>query len=82
MRTGHILALQDSADLRLETHVEHPIGLIKDKVANVRKSEAGVLTVDQIYEMIKSCARWPGVRSCASPYNVGVPEWEKCYCRC
>ena len=32
---GH--SLQDGTDLRLEAHVEHPVGLVENDVENLRK---------------------------------------------
>jgi hypothetical protein len=46
--TGHILALDDSSDLRLETHVQHTISLIEDQVLDVAQGDAA--TLDQIDE--------------------------------
>ena len=63
MYAGHVLALHDSADLRLETHVEHPIGLIKDKVANVREADAPAL--DQIHQTTRS-----GAEEVTPPLNL------------
>ncbi|KAL2134474.1 hypothetical protein VTI74DRAFT_120 [Chaetomium olivicolor] len=45
----HVLALDDAANLGLETHVEHAIGLIKDKVLDVAERDATTL-----YEVDKS----------------------------
>jgi hypothetical protein len=44
----HILTLDNTANLRLETHVQHAIGLIKNKVLDVLEGDAA--TLDQINE--------------------------------
>jgi len=41
--TRHILAFDNSTDLRLETHVQHTIGLIKDEIFNVAQRDASTL---------------------------------------
>lgn len=38
--TGHVLALDDAADLRLESHVEHAVSLVEDEVADVGERDA------------------------------------------
>ena len=40
LNAGHVLALDDPTNLRLETHVEHAVGLIKDEVLHVGKADA------------------------------------------
>lgn len=42
----HVLALHDSPDLRLETHVKHTISLVEDKVLDVGETDA--TTLDEI----------------------------------
>jgi len=37
---GHVLTLDNAANLRLETHVKHTIGLIKDKILDVLQGDA------------------------------------------
>ena len=45
---GHILALNNAANLRLETHVQHAIGLVENKVLDVLERNAA--TLDQVDE--------------------------------
>ncbi|VUC19933.1 unnamed protein product, partial [Clonostachys rosea] len=46
--SGHILALDNATDLRLETHVQHTISLVKDQVLDVAKGNATTLyEIDQ-----------------------------------
>lgn len=40
LHAGHILALDDTANLGLETHVEHAISLIEHKILNVAQGDA------------------------------------------
>ncbi|CAH0053234.1 unnamed protein product [Clonostachys solani] len=45
---GHILTLDNAADLRLETHVQHTISLVKNQVLDVAKGDATTLyEIDQ-----------------------------------
>jgi hypothetical protein len=46
LNQGHILTLNDTANLGLETHVQHAVGLVKNKVLDV--SEGDTATLDQI----------------------------------
>jgi hypothetical protein len=48
LNTGHILTLNDAANLGLETHVKHAIGLIENKVLDVAERDAA--TLNQIHE--------------------------------
>jgi hypothetical protein len=50
----HILSLDDSTNLGLETHVKHAIGLIENKVANI--GETNTSTLDEIDETAGSGA--------------------------
>jgi hypothetical protein len=43
---GHVLSLDNAANLRLETHVQHAISLVENKVADVLKGDA--TTLDQV----------------------------------
>lgn len=43
---GHVLALNDTANLRLETHVQHAVSLIEDEVLDVAERDAA--TLDEI----------------------------------
>lgn len=46
--SGHILLLDQTSDLGLETHVQHTIGLVEDKVLNVGKRDTAALNqIDQ-----------------------------------
>lgn len=46
--TGHVLTFNNSSDLGLETHVQHSIGLVEDKVFDVGKGNSSSLhQVDQ-----------------------------------
>jgi len=40
---GHVLALDDTTDLRLKTHVQHAISLVKDEVLDVLEGDAASL---------------------------------------
>lgn len=40
---GHILTLDDTTDLRLETHVQHAVSLIKNQVLDVSKRDTATL---------------------------------------
>ena len=40
---GHVLLLNDPPDLGLETHIEHPVGLVEDEVADVGKGDPAAL---------------------------------------
>ena len=46
--TRHVLALDNPADLRLETHVKHAVGLIENEVPNVGKADT--TTLDKVHE--------------------------------
>ena len=46
LSTGHILALNDAANLGLETHVKHAISLIKNQILDVAQRDA--TTLDEI----------------------------------
>lgn len=48
VNVGHAGALDDGSDLGLETHIEHSVGLIKDKVLDVLQRD--LASVDQIDE--------------------------------
>ena len=48
LNTGHILALDNAANLGLETHVQHAISLIEDEVLDVAQGDAA--TLNQIDE--------------------------------
>lgn len=48
LNTGHILALDNAANLGLETHVQHTISLIEDEVLDVAQGDAA--TLNQIDE--------------------------------
>ena len=52
MNTRHVLALDDTANLRLETHVKHAIGLIEHEVLDVSKADTA--TLDEIDETTRS----------------------------
>ena len=45
---GHVLTLDDAADLGLETHVQHPVGLVQNEVLDVHQGDAA--TLDEIDE--------------------------------
>lgn len=48
LHTGHVLALHNSSNLRLETHVKHAVSLVKHKVLDVLQGDATTLyEVDQ-----------------------------------
>ena len=49
---GHVLTLNDAANLGLETHVKHAISLIKDKVLDV--AEGDTATLDEIDKTTRS----------------------------
>lgn len=49
---GHVLTLNDTANLGLETHVKHAISLIKDKVLDV--AEGDTATLDEIDKTTRS----------------------------
>jgi len=51
----HIFALDDTADLGLETHVQHAIGFIKDKVLDV--GETNTAAFDEIDKATGSCTQ-------------------------
>ena len=44
----HVFPLDDPANLGLETHVQHTIGLVKNEIANVRQADPA--TLDQVHE--------------------------------
>jgi len=46
MDTRHVFSLDDTTDLGFETHVEHAVGLIEDKVLDVGKRDA--VAFDQV----------------------------------
>jgi hypothetical protein len=48
LNRGHVLTLNNAANLRLETHVQHAISLIEDEVLDVLQGDAA--TLDQIDE--------------------------------
>jgi hypothetical protein len=48
MDTGHILALNDPSDLRLETHVKHTIGLVEYEISDIGEADATAL--EEIYQ--------------------------------
>lgn len=48
MDTRHIFSLDDTADLGFETHVEHAVSLVQDKILDVGKRDA--VTLDQVNE--------------------------------
>lgn len=48
VNTGHVFLLDNSADLRLETHVQHAVSFIEDEVANVGETDTTAL--DEIDE--------------------------------
>lgn len=50
--TGHVGTFDNLPDLRLETHVEHPIGLVKDKVLDV--GERDLSSVNQVDQSTRS----------------------------
>jgi hypothetical protein len=52
LNSGHILSLNDPPDLRLETHVQHPIGLVEDKELDV--GERNLAALDQVDETTRS----------------------------
>lgn len=54
MHTGHILLLNDPTNLGLETHVQHTVSLVEDKVANVCETDA--TTLDKIDKTTRSGA--------------------------
>jgi len=43
VHTRHVLSLDNSSDLRLETHVQHSVGLVEDKVLDVGKRDLASL---------------------------------------
>ena len=45
---GHVLSVDDSSNLGLETHVEHSVGLIEDEVSDVGEGDSS--TLDEIDE--------------------------------
>lgn len=49
---GHVLLLDQTSDLGLETHVQHAISLIQDKVLNV--GEGDTATLDQVDKTTRS----------------------------
>ncbi len=56
LREGrHVLAFNDTTDLRLETHVKHAVGLVEDKVPNI--GEADAPTLNQIHKTSRGSAR-------------------------
>jgi len=59
----HIFALDDATNLRLETHVQHAIGFIKDEVLDV--GETDTTTFDEIYE-----ATWSGTQEITTTLNL------------
>ncbi|KAF3062751.1 hypothetical protein CFAM422_010726 [Trichoderma lentiforme] len=60
---GHVLTLNNTADLGLETHVQHAIGLIEHKILNVAQGDAASL-----YEIHKSSGG--GNKKVASALNL------------
>jgi len=40
---GHVLLLDDAADLGLESHVQHAVSLVQGQVAAARQADAGAL---------------------------------------
>lgn len=60
---GHVLALNNTADLGLETHVQHAIGLVEHKILNVAQGDAASL-----YEIHKSSGG--GNKKVASALNL------------
>ena len=59
----HILTLDNAANLWLETHVQHAISLIEDKVLDIAKGDAA--TLDQINE-----TTWSGDKEIASALHL------------
>lgn len=52
---GHILSLNNTPDLGLETHVKHAIGLVKDEILDV--GEADAATFDQVNKTARCGAK-------------------------
>ena len=63
MDAGHILSLDDTTDLVFETHVEHAVGLVKDKVTDIGKADATAL--DEINKTSGS-----GAQEIAAPFDL------------
>lgn len=49
---GHVLALDDAADLGLETHVKHAVSLVENQVLDVLEGDAA--TLDQVDKTTRS----------------------------
>ena len=63
LNTGHIFALNNAANLWLETHVQHTISLIEDEVLDVAKRDAA--TLNQIDE-----TTWGGNKEIAATLDL------------
>lgn len=61
----HVLSLDDTSDLGLETHIKHPIGLVKDEILDVRKTDLATFN-----EVDKTAGR--RAEEIASP--IDIPE--------
>jgi hypothetical protein len=67
----HILALNDAADLRLETHVQHTISLVEDKILDVDEGDAA--TLDQVDK-----ATWGGNEQVAATLDLAKLRADIC----
>ena len=63
MDTRHVLSLDDTTDLVFEAHVEHAVGLVKNKVTNV--GQADTTTLNEINETPRS-----GTQKIAAPLDL------------